>query len=331
MLENTVLVTGGAGYIGSHVCLSLLDAGWGVVVVDDLSTGNRDLVPDGAVFIEGDIGDRETAAGALADHRCRAVMHFAGSTIVPESVAEPLKYYRNNTCASRTLLDACVAAGVEGFIFSSTAAVYGNPETLPVDEDAELRPITPYGTSKLMTEWMLRDVSAATSMRTVALRYFNVAGADPGGRSGQSTPNATHLIKVACETACGKRDTMTIFGDDYDTPDGTCIRDFIHVTDLADAHVAGLNYLMGGGASAVMNCGYGRGFSVRQVIDTVEEVSGRPLPVTVGPRRTGDIAQIFAVTNRVREALDWTPRLDDLRTIVASAYAWESRTAPSDG
>lgn len=325
MKNECVLVTGGAGYIGSHVVLALVEAGVDVVVVDNLCTGKRELVAEAASFIEADAGDTRLMAQVLGDHRCAAVLHFAGSTVVPESVADPLKYYRNNTGASRNLLEACGQAGVGRFIFSSTAAVYGNPTHLPVSEDAPARPITPYGTSKLMTEWMLRDVGQATGMRYVALRYFNVAGADPAGRSGQSTPEATHLIKVACEVACGKRDTMTVYGDDYDTADGTCIRDFIHVSDLADAHLAALDYLAGGGASQVLNCGYGRGFSVTQVLETVQAEAGRTLPVVVGPRREGDIAEIFAESSRIRDVLGWSPRLDDLKAIVASAYAWESR------
>ena len=323
---GTVLVTGGAGYIGSHTALSLLEAGWRVVVIDNLTTGRRELVPAGAAFHEADVGDGDHTAKVLRDHGCTAVLHFAGSTVVPESVTEPLKYYGNNTCVSRTLLEASVAAGVDRFVFSSTAAVYGNPDTLPGSEEAPLRPITPYGTSKMMTERMLTDVAAATGLKTVALRYFNVAGADPDGRSGQSTPRATHLIKVACEAACGKRDGMTVFGDDYDTPDGTCVRDFIHVTDLADAHVAALDYLGRGGDSTVMNCGYGRGFSVRQVLDMVGEAAGRPLKVTMGPRREGDIADIYAVTDRVRRLLGWQPRYDDLGTIVRTALAWERKS-----
>jgi len=252
-------------------------------------------------------------------------MHFAGSTVVPESVADPLKYYRNNTGASRNLLEAVVDVGVSKFIFSSTAAVYGNPETLPIDETASLAPVSPYGKSKLMTENMLQDVSAATPLRYIALRYFNVAGADPDGRSGQSTPNATHLIKAACEVACGTRDKITVFGDDYDTPDGTGVRDFIHVSDLAQAHVTALDHLNAGGASDVMNCGYGSGYSVREVLDTLRKVCGKDFPIETGPRRPGDIGEIYAETKRIRDVLKWTPQHDDLEKIIASAYAWESR------
>jgi UDP-glucose 4-epimerase len=245
--------------------------------------------------------------------------------VVPESVADPLKYYRNNTAASRNLLEAVLGAGVTQFIFSSTAAVYGNPKCLPVDENAALAPVSPYGMSKLMTETMLRDTAAATDLRYIALRYFNVAGADPQGRSGQSTPEATHLIKAACEVICGKRAGISIFGDDYDTPDGTGVRDYIHVTDLADAHVAALDYLMAGGASDVMNCGYGRGYSVRQVLDTVRAVCGHDFPIETAPRRPGDAGEIYAATKRIRDVLGWTPQHDDLTKIVASALAWERR------
>lgn len=323
---TSVLVTGGAGYIGSHTALALMAAGFTPVVIDNLVTGRRELVPEGVSFTEGNIADAALVRRVLTQHDCKAVLHFAGSTVVPESVSDPLKYYGNNTCASRKLLETVVAAGIEAFIFSSTAAVYGNPERLPITEDSPTVPINPYGLSKLMTEYMLRDTAAATPLRYVALRYFNVAGADPQGRTGQSTPEATHLIKVACEAACGKRDGMAIFGDDYDTEDGTGVRDYIHVTDLADAHVEALKYLFGGGGSTVMNCGYGRGFSVRQVIDKVSEVAGMQVPYTVGPRRPGDSGAVYAATDRIRQTLDWTPQHDDLREIVATAYAWETRT-----
>jgi len=325
MTDECILVTGGAGYIGSHVGLALLETGRRIVVVDNLVTGRRELVPDAATFIEADIGDAAAIRNVLRDHDCSAVMHFAGSTVVPESVADPLKYYRNNTGASRNLLEAVVDVGVSKFIFSSTAAVYGNPETLPIDETASLAPVSPYGKSKLMTENMLQDVSAATPLRYIALRYFNVAGADPDGRSGQSTPNATHLIKAACEVACGTRDKITVFGDDYDTPDGTGVRDFIHVSDLAQAHVTALDHLNAGGASDVMNCGYGSGYSVREVLDTLRKVCGKDFPIETGPRRPGDIGEIYAETKRIRDVLKWTPQHDDLEKIIASAYAWESR------
>ncbi|MEO5375159.1 MAG: UDP-glucose 4-epimerase GalE [Alphaproteobacteria bacterium] len=326
-MNESVLVTGGAGYIGSHVALALLEAGYRVVVVDTLATGVRALVPGAADFVLGDVGDPELMTQVLRTHACSAVLHFAGSTVVPESVADPLKYYRNNTCASRTLLEVCHGAGVDRIVFSSTAAVYGNPEHLPVSEDEPLRPITPYGTSKVMTEWMLRDLAAIGGPRYVALRYFNVAGADAGLRSGQSSPQATHLIKIACEVACGRRAGMTMYGDDYPSRDGTCIRDYIHVSDLADAHLAALRYLEAGGDSVALNCGYGWGLSVREVIAAVEEVAGRRLAVTVGPRRPGDPVEIVAAIDRIRKVLGWTPRYHDLRLIVSSALDWERRIA----
>jgi UDP-glucose 4-epimerase len=324
---SVALVTGGAGYIGSHMVLALLDAGWKVVVVDDLSTGRRRAVPAAAAFVEGDVGDRDTMAATLAQHRPAAVLHFAGSIVVPESVRDPLKYYLNNTCKSRTLIAECVAAGVGSFIFSSTAAVYGNPETVPIREDAPTVPINPYGTSKLCTEYVLRDIAAATALRYVALRYFNVAGADPHGRTGQATPEATHLIKVACEAVIGKRAEVQIFGDDYATPDGTCIRDYIHVTDLVEAHMVALNYLKDGGDSAIFNCGYGHGYSVREVVDVVRTVAEGKLNARQAPRREGDPAQLVADSTRLRERLGWRPRHDDLRFIVETALRWERRLA----
>ena len=325
MKDDCVLVTGGAGYIGSHVALALLETGRRVIVADNLVTGRRELVPSDAAFIETNIADMDRIAALLRENDCRAIMHFAGSTVVPESVENPLKYYGNNTCASRNLLQAAMAEGVERFIFSSTAAVYGNPKQLPVDEKVQLAPISPYGKSKLMTENMLQDLAASSELRYIALRYFNVAGADPHGRSGQSTPNATHLIKAACEAACGSRESITVFGDDYDTPDGTGVRDFIHVSDLAAAHVAALDHLADGGESNVMNCGYGRGYSVKAVLDTLREVSGIDFKVEMGPRRTGDIGEIYAATHRIRDLLGWVPEFDDLTEIVGSAYAWERR------
>ncbi|TAN56486.1 MAG: UDP-glucose 4-epimerase GalE [Magnetospirillum sp.] len=327
MEKGCVLVTGGAGYIGSHVALELLDHGWRVVILDNLTTGDRRLVPAGANFVNGDAGDFELVTGLLRRHNCGAVLHFAGSTVVPESVGDPLAYYRNNTVVSRTLIAACVAAGVFRFIFSSTAAVYGDPDRLPVREVDPTRPLSPYGNSKLCTEMVLRDVDAATPLRYVALRYFNVAGADPEGRSGQSTPQATHLVKVACEVATGRREAITIHGVDYDTPDGTCVRDFVHVSDLATAHVAALRHLMAGGGSRTLNCGYGHGFSVREIVETTRRLSGRPMVVHIGPRRPGDIVAMVADTARIRRELAWTPRfVGDMDAIVGSALAWEKNT-----
>lgn len=322
-MTATILVTGGAGYIGSHAVLALQDAGLGPVVLDDLSTGRRWLVPDGVPFIEGDVGDQALVADVIDRHRIDAVMHFAGSIVVPESVADPLKYYRNNTANSRNLIEACVTAGVDKFIFSSTAAIYGTPETFPVDENTPAAPINPYGASKLMTEWMLRDVGAASGLQSIILRYFNVAGADPDGRSGLSSPNATHLLKVACEAAAGKRDFIDIFGDDYDTPDGTGVRDYIHVSDLADAHIAAYRYLANGGEGTTLNCGYGRGFSVREVLAAVQSQVDFTLDIRTVPRRPGDAATIVSDAGRIGEVLDWQPRYDDLDFIIKTALAWE--------
>ena len=321
----TVLVTGGAGYIGSHMVLGLRDAGIDVVVVDNLSTGYRFLVPEGVTFIEGDIGDTELIETILRDHEIEAVVHFAGSIVVPESVENPLLYYHNNTVNSRALIEACVKMGVEKFIFSSTAAVYGNPEQSPVGETATLAPISPYGTSKLMTELMLRDVAAAHDLNYVALRYFNVAGADPAGRSGQSGPVVTHLIKVAAQAALGLRNGMQIYGKDYDTPDGTCIRDYIHISDLISAHIAALAHLNAGGESSVFNCGYGHGSSVSEVIAAVERASGKSIDAADAPRRAGDPPELVANADKLRTQLGWTPRHDDLDEIVASALAWEDK------
>jgi UDP-glucose 4-epimerase len=320
----SILVTGGAGYIGSHMVLALLDAGEDVVVIDDLSTGFRWAVAEPARLIVGDVGDSALVRQVLTEQSVEAVIHFAGSIVVPESVADPLGYYLNNTCKSRTLIECAVKTGVPHFIFSSTAAVYGMPEQNPVSEDARLEPISPYGSSKLMTEVMLRDTAAAHDLRYVALRYFNVAGADPEMRSGQSTPAATHLIKVAVQTALGLRPRLDVFGTDYPTPDGTCIRDYIHVSDLVDAHMAALRYLRAGGNSQVMNCGYGNGFSVLQVIDSVKRVSGRNFPVHSVERRPGDPAAIVAGVERIGGLLGWTPKYDDLDLIVSHALNWES-------
>ena len=323
--NGALLVTGGAGYIGSHAVLAFQEAGWPVVVLDDLSTGRRSAVPSGVAFVEGDAGDAATTGAVIAEHGVGAVVHFAGSVMVPESVADPLKYYRNNSAASASLIRACIAGGVTRFVFSSSAAVYGVPATLPVSEDAPAAPINPYGRSKLVTEWVLRDTAAAHDFRYAALRYFNVAGADPQGRAGQSTPNATHLVKVASEAAVGRRDGVTVFGGDYDTPDGTCVRDYIHVSDLAAAHVAALRDLEAGGESRVLNCGYGHGFSVREVLDTVQAEAGTALEVRRGPRRAGDPPALIADPSRLRAALRWSPRHDDLGFIVRTALAWERR------
>ena len=320
----TVLVTGGAGYIGSHMVLELLDSGESVVVLDNLSTGFRWAVPTNATLVVGDVGDQDLVRSIVRKHGVKAIIHFAGSIVVPESVADPLGYYHNNTVKSRALMEVAVEMGIEQFIFSSTAAVYGNPSEVPVREDAELKPMSPYGSSKLMTEIMLADVARAHNFRYVALRYFNVAGADPQGRTGQSTPNATHLIKVACEAALGKRPCIEVFGTDYPTEDGTCIRDYIHVTDLVRAHRAALRHLRDGGGSEIFNCGYSKGFSVLQVIDAVKRVSGADFEVRNAPRRAGDPAAIVAASDKIRVRLGWRPELNKLETIVAQALAWES-------
>ncbi|WP_295556586.1 UDP-glucose 4-epimerase GalE [uncultured Hyphomicrobium sp.] len=319
----TVLVTGGAGYIGSHMVLALLDAGDKVVVVDNLSTGFRSAVPPPALLIEGNIGDQALVERVIGEHGVRAIIHFAGSIVVPDSVADPLGYYLNNTVNSRALIESAVRTGVKNFIFSSTAAVYGNPKSIPVREDAELKPVSPYGMSKLMTELMLADTAFAHDFRYVALRYFNVAGADPSGRTGQSTPRATHLIKVACETALGKRPSMDVFGTDYPTPDGTCVRDYIHVSDLVAAHVAALKHLEAGGASDIFNCGYSSGYSVIEVIEAVKRAAGGPFPVNLGPRRPGDAEAIVADSAKIRGQLGWKPDLANLDLIVTHALAWE--------
>jgi UDP-glucose 4-epimerase len=321
----SVLVTGGAGYIGSHMVWELLDRGEEVVVLDRLSTGFDWAVPAEAKLVVGDVGDPQLVGSLIAEHGVKAIIHFAGSIIVPESVADPLGYYENNTVKSRALIEAAVRGGVPHFIFSSTAAVYGSPSSMPVAEDAPTLPESPYGSSKLMTEIMLRDASAAHGLKHVILRYFNVAGADPQLRTGQSTKGATHLIKVAVETALGRRPKMDVFGTDYSTDDGTCIRDYIHVNDLAQAHLDALRYLRSGGASVTANCGYGRGYSVREVIDTVKQVSGVDFRVDLAPRRAGDPPQIVASSDRARAVLGWKPRLDDLPTIVGHALGWERK------
>jgi UDP-glucose 4-epimerase len=320
-----VLVTGGAGYIGSHMVLELMDAGEDVVVLDDLSTGFRRAVPEGVPFVQGDMGDGALIARTIREHGIDAIAHFAARIVVPDSVSDPLGYYLNNTVKSRALLAAAVAGGVRHVIFSSTAAVYGEPAANPVREDIELAPINPYGRSKLMTEWMLQDTARAHGLTYVALRYFNVAGADPKGRSGQSTPRATHLIKVASQAALGERPHLEVFGTDYPTPDGSCIRDYIQVSDLARAHVLALEHLRRGGDSLTLNCGYGQGYSVLEVIDVVKRVSGVDFPVRVSPRRAGDPAALVAAADRVREVLGWQPRYQNLEIIVEQALAWERR------
>jgi UDP-glucose 4-epimerase len=327
----TILVTGGAGYIGSHMVHALADAGERVVVLDNLSTGFDWAVAKGATLVVGETGDQALVTSVIAQHRVEAIIHFAASIVVPDSVADPLGYYRNNTANSRALMDCAVKGGVKRFIFSSTAAVYGNPDRVPVGEDDPLKPMSPYGSSKLMTEIMLRDAGAAHGLGHVILRYFNVAGADPALRTGQSTRGATHLIKVAVETALGKRASMQVFGTDYPTPDGTCIRDYIHVSDLVRAHSAALTYLRGGGASTTLNCGYGRGFSVLDVIDTVKRVSGVDFAIEFAPRRAGDPAQIVARSDRIRATLGWQPQFDDLTAIARDALAWERKLASHPG
>jgi len=321
----TVLVTGGAGYIGGHMVLELLDAGEQVVVLDDLSTGFRWAVPDGVPLIVGDFGDAALVEEILRTHQVDAIAHFAAKIVVPESVADPLLYYSNNTAKARNLLACAVKAGIKHFIFSSTAAVYGEPKNNPVTEDVTLAPINPYGRSKLMVEWMLEDTAKAHGLTYTVLRYFNVAGADPKGRLGQSTPQATHLIKVAVQAALGHRKGMDVFGTDYPTPDGTCIRDYIQVTDLARAHLQALAYLRGGGVSLTCNCGYGRGRSVFEVIDVVKKVSGVDFEVRIAGRRAGDPAALVAGADRIRATLDWQPQYDDLEGIVRQAFEWERR------
>jgi UDP-glucose 4-epimerase len=318
-----LLVTGGAGYIGSQMVHELVDAGERVAVLDDLSTGFRWAVPEGTPLVIGETGDQALVTRLIRDHEVDSIIHFAASIVVPDSVRDPLSYYRNNTVNSRALIESSVRNGIRHFVFSSTAAVYGNPAAVPIGEDAPTLPISPYGWSKLMTEIMLRDASRAHGMGHVILRYFNVAGADPQGRTGQSSAAATHLIKVAAETALGLRPKLEIFGTDYPTADGTCVRDYIHVSDLADAHKLALHYLRSGGTPLTLNCGYGHGFSVREVIETVRRVSAVDFKVENAPRREGDPARIVAASERIRDALGWHPRYDDLPTIIAHALAWE--------
>jgi UDP-glucose 4-epimerase len=322
MSRDTVLVTGGAGYIGSHVVLQLRSRGERVLVLDNLTTGFRQAVGDTPLAV-GDVADRDLVGRLLAEHRVGTVMHFAANTIVPESVRDPLKYYGNNTCATRNLLESCMQGGVRQFVFSSTAAVYGIPASGLASEDMQLAPINPYGTSKLMSEWILRDLAAVTDFRYVSLRYFNVAGSDPAGRIGQATAKATLLIKVACEAVVGKRPFVSIFGTDYPTADGTGVRDYIHVEDLARAHLDALDYLRGGGGATIFNCGYGHGYSVREVLDSVQRVAGRPITIREEPRREGDPPSLVARADRIRAQLGWKPQLDDLDTIVRTALRWE--------
>ena len=329
-MSKSILVTGGAGYIGSHVVALLGEAGEKVVTLDNLSTGFKDSVLYGD-FVEGNVRDMRLVAMVLRNFDVDTVMHFAAHTIVPESVAKPLKYYANNTASTRNLLECCNKAGVKNFVFSSTAAVYGMPEGGLAREDSPLAPINPYGTSKLMSEWMLRDLSAASDLRHVALRYFNVAGSDPQGRIGQSTKKATLLIKVAAQAVVGKREGVSIYGTDYPTPDGTGVRDYIHVTDLAQAHLDALAYLRKGGESTTLNCGYGHGYSVREVLDMVEKVSGSPLNITEEPRRAGDPPDLVSHAVRIRDTLGWEPKYDDLEFIVKTALDWEKKLAAKAG
>jgi UDP-glucose 4-epimerase len=321
----SVLVTGGAGYIGSHTVHALVEAGESVVVIDNLSTGFSAFLPEGIPLFIGDAADENLVEGVIAAHGVESIIHFAGSVVVPDSMRDPLAYYRNNTMTTRSLLNAAVKCGVNHFIFSSTAAVYGNPDQVPVPEHSPTRPLSPYGSSKLMTEIMLHDVASAHGMNYVVLRYFNVAGADPRARMGLATMGATHLLKIAVEAATGQRAKIDVFGTDYPTPDGSCIRDFVHVSDLAQAHRAALSYLRGGGNSATLNCGYGRGYSVLETIEAVRRVSERNFAVQYAPRRPGDIMTMIADTTRIRATLDWTPQYDDLDTIAAHALKWEEK------
>ncbi len=329
MKNNKILVTGGAGYIGSHVVRQLGKASEDVIVLDNLSSGFEAAVTSGELVV-GDTGDAGLLEKIFSGNNIDTVMHFAAHTVVPESVSDPLKYYRNNTASSRTLLEAAANHGVKNFVFSSTAAVYGIPDGGKASEDSKTQPINPYGTSKLMTEWMLRDLAAAGGPRYVALRYFNVAGCEPSGTIGQSTPKATLLVKVACEAATGRRPGVSIFGTDYPTPDGTGLRDYIHVEDLASAHLDALTYLRAGGESTVLNCGYGHGYSVREVLKAVEKANGEALSISEQPRRAGDPPELIAVANRVRDVLGWSPKFDDLDTIVRTSLEWERKITARD-
>jgi UDP-glucose 4-epimerase len=321
----TVLITGGAGYIGSHMVLALAEAGESVVVIDNLSTGFSAMLPEGVPLFIGDAGDENLVEGVISQHKVESIIHFAGSVVVPESMRDPLGYYRNNTMVTQSLLRAAVKGGVNRFIFSSTAAVYGNPDQVPVPETAPTRPLSPYGASKLMTEIILHDVASAHGMNYAVLRYFNVAGADPEARIGLATVGATHLLKIAVEAATGQRAKIDVFGTDYPTPDGSCIRDFIHVSDLAQAHRAALSYLRTGGSSVTLNCGYGRGYSVLETVEAVKRVAMRNIAVQYAPRRPGDVMTMVADTSRIHGLLDWTPKYDDLETIAAHALAWEEK------
>ncbi len=321
----TVLVTGGAGYIGSHMALALAEAGESAVVVDNLSTGSSAFLPEGIPLFIGDAGEENLVEGVITQHRVESIIHFAGSVVVPDSIRDPLGYYRNNTMTTTNLLKTAVKCGVKRFIFSSSAAVYGNPEQVPVPEYAPTRPLSPYGTSKLMSELMLHDTASAHGMNFIVLRYFNVAGADPQARTGLATVGATHLLKIAVEAATGQRAKVDVFGTDYPTPDGSCIRDFIHVSDLVQAHHAALSYLREGGTSVTLNCGYGRGYSVLETIEAVRRVSGRNFAIRYAPRRPGDIVTMVADTSRIRATLDWTPQYDNLETIAAHALKWEEK------
>lgn len=322
-----ILVTGGAGYIGSHMVLALSDRGEKVVVIDNLSTGFPWALPPNVALRGGDVGDAGFVKAVIEEFGVTEIAHFAAKIVVPESVANPMLYYGNNTAKSRVLIETAIQCGVKRFIFSSTAAVYGDVSGEPVDEELVPNPVSPYGRSKLMTEWMLEDASRAHDFKFIALRYFNVAGADPLGRSGQSTPNATHLIKVAVQTALGQRPAMDIFGTDYPTPDGTCLRDYIHVTDLASAHVDALAYLRRGGESMILNCGYGRGFSVLEVVEVVRKVTGINFRANLVPRRPGDPAAVIAKSDKIRSILGWKPRHDNLEEIVTQAHGWERKLA----
>jgi len=328
-MSNNILITGGAGYIGSHTVKLLHARGESFVVLDNLSTGFRESVVAGK-FIEGNVGDEKLVSDILSDFSIDTVIHFAAHTIVPESVADPLKYYSNNTCSTLNLLRCCNIAGVKNFVFSSTAAVYGEPDSGLIKESAPKNPINPYGTSKLMSEWMLADLCRASSMKHVILRYFNVAGSDPEGEIGQSTRKSTLLTKVACEVSVVKRVKLYIFGTDYPTSDGTGVRDYIHVTDLASAHLAALDYLRVGGDSAILNCGYGRGFSVREVITAVEKAHGQPLPVIETARRSGDPAELVSDVTAIHQVLNWKPEYDSLDIIARTSLAWERKLAQSD-